>query len=574
MKKLFFLAALLCAGFFCFGQEEEEASSPKAIQFITDASGSMWQKVDGEYKIVIAKEVLGNLVSEMPDNQSMGLVAYGHRKKGDCNDIEELLPVTNTDKAAFLKHLKSLNPIGKTPLARSAKLVIEKLKSSGQAATVILITDGIETCDGDLCQIVKDAKAAGVDFVLHVIGFDLKDADRTVLECAAEEGGGKYVDADDKLELNDALEETSTAEVIDEPESVEPEVEHPGRLTAKVIRNGELIDAMVNIYIAGTDNATDFSKRSYTSIETNPIKFELPLGTFDVEATPEGKRALDPIKYSNVEVTTDDQELVFDFSSGKVEVLVTKFGELQDASVKIISKATGEVKDAGRTYTSSSSNPLIKELPAGEYAVELLALGMKGESAKVTLGNIVISAGETTKTSHDFAPGKISIKVTNNGELHDTSVSIDEQESGKRTAGGRTYTSASSNPMIKEITPGTYDVTLSALVLKGEGTKLVIEDVVVKGGETTTLEHDFKSCELTTGATSGGELVDAIINITSKTTGKKVTGKRAYGKEITFMLTPDTYEVTVNPFKLDGNPKKTFTVTLEAGDQKRQVEAW
>ena len=68
------------------------------IMFILDASGSMWGQVEGKAKIAIAKEVLTGLIEELPDGLKVGLVAYGHRRKGDCNDVEELVPLGVLDK--------------------------------------------------------------------------------------------------------------------------------------------------------------------------------------------------------------------------------------------------------------------------------------------------------------------------------------------------------------------------------------------------------------------------------------------------------------------------------------------
>lgn len=253
MQKIISLTCLLLLAFSSvFAQETEP--EPKPIIFITDASGSMWQKIGPDFKISLAREALGELVQTMPDQQSIGLVAYGHRAKGDCDDIEELLPAENRDKAAFKKALDDLNPLGMTPLARSAKYVIDQLKAESAAASIILITDGVETCDGDLCALVKEAKEAGIDFVMHIIGFDLGDADRAPLECAAEAAGGIYVDASDKDQLADAVRQTSEIRV-DDP---------AGRLSVKAIRNGELIDASIFVYKAGTDEDIA-GQRTYAS---------------------------------------------------------------------------------------------------------------------------------------------------------------------------------------------------------------------------------------------------------------------------------------------------------------------
>ena len=172
----------------CNVKAQEEQPSP--ILFIYDASGSMWGQLDGKTKKEIASEVLATTVGNLPEDQNVGLIAYGHRNKSDCNDIEYLVALTNNSKAKVTGAVKAINPIGRTPLARSATMAIESLKKSNTKATIILITDGIESCDGDLCKVISDAKANGIDFKLHIVGFGLKEGEKKQLKCAAKAGDG------------------------------------------------------------------------------------------------------------------------------------------------------------------------------------------------------------------------------------------------------------------------------------------------------------------------------------------------------------------------------------------------
>jgi Ca-activated chloride channel homolog len=54
------------------------------VLFILDASGSMWEKPQGQgkTKIAMAKEKMTELIHELPANTHMGLEVYGHREKG------------------------------------------------------------------------------------------------------------------------------------------------------------------------------------------------------------------------------------------------------------------------------------------------------------------------------------------------------------------------------------------------------------------------------------------------------------------------------------------------------------
>ena len=167
MKKIIFL---LCFMFIATILQAQDKQSP--ILFIYDASGSMWGQIDGKSKKEIASEVLSNIVDSLPENQNIGLVAYGHRNKGNCDDIEYIADIANEDKTRVINAIKSINPLGKTPLARSATLVIDSLKVNSTKATIILVTDGIESCDGNICDVVTKAQSDGIDFKMHIVGIE------------------------------------------------------------------------------------------------------------------------------------------------------------------------------------------------------------------------------------------------------------------------------------------------------------------------------------------------------------------------------------------------------------------
>ncbi len=185
---------------------------------VLDASGSMWGQIEGEAKITIAKEVLGGLLDDLPADRRLGLVAYGHRREGDCADIEEIAPV-GAARAAISSAVQGLNPKGKTPMADAVKLAAEKLKYTEEKATVILVSDGIETCAPDPCGVAAALEAAGADFTVHVVGFDVEEENaQAQLRCIAANTGGMFVSAQDASGLSDALTQT----VIDAAEAPPP----------------------------------------------------------------------------------------------------------------------------------------------------------------------------------------------------------------------------------------------------------------------------------------------------------------------------------------------------------------
>src|SRR3546814_10992574 len=92
------------------------------------------------------------------------MTAYGHRRKGDCMDIESLVALGPLDRDAMIKQIEGLNAIGMTPLTASVKQAIEQQRQTEQAASVVLVSDGLESCGGDPCRAVRAARQAGGGF--------------------------------------------------------------------------------------------------------------------------------------------------------------------------------------------------------------------------------------------------------------------------------------------------------------------------------------------------------------------------------------------------------------------------
>lgn len=175
------------------------AANP-AVLFVFDGSGSMWGQVDGKTKIELAKEAMSGLVKDFPAGTDMGLIAYGHRKEGDCNDIETLAPV-GSSKDAVLKAVNSINPKGKTPLTKTIQFAAEQLKGRDTPTSIVVVSDGKESCNADPCAAAKTIHDAGVNLKIHVVGFDVKKDEAKQLQCIAKNGGGRYFAANNAGEL-------------------------------------------------------------------------------------------------------------------------------------------------------------------------------------------------------------------------------------------------------------------------------------------------------------------------------------------------------------------------------------
>ena len=118
------------------------------------------------------------------------------------------MPVSEFNASRLQSAVEDVNAKGRTPLSEAVRLAAEALNHETTAGTVILITDGLETCNADPCALGKQLAASGIDFQTHVIGFDLAGKNTTALQCLANETGGLYLDAANASELSEALGKT------------------------------------------------------------------------------------------------------------------------------------------------------------------------------------------------------------------------------------------------------------------------------------------------------------------------------------------------------------------------------
>ena len=184
-----------------------------ATMLVLDASGSMWGQIGGKPKIAIAREAVDSMLNGW-NGGDLGLMAYGHNRKGDCADIQVLQAVGPNTATGIRKQVNALNPRGMTPITESVRRAAEQLRYTEHRATVILVSDGEETCNADPCALGKELEAAGVDFTAHVVGFDIEQGSKAhrQLQCLAANTGGRYVDAKDAGELNRALQSVASGE--------------------------------------------------------------------------------------------------------------------------------------------------------------------------------------------------------------------------------------------------------------------------------------------------------------------------------------------------------------------------
>jgi hypothetical protein len=79
-------------------------------------------------------------------------MAYGHRREGDCRDIEVLAAPAPLDRNSLGSLMDGISPRGKTPIGAAVRAPRDSL-GPGDAASVVVVTNGLENCGADLCAL-------------------------------------------------------------------------------------------------------------------------------------------------------------------------------------------------------------------------------------------------------------------------------------------------------------------------------------------------------------------------------------------------------------------------------------
>ncbi len=247
-------AALLGAGAAALATDSPaQAADPSlpATIIVLDASSSMNEKIGAASKITAVRAELGNAIGSYGDRLAFGLVAYGHRKAANCADSEVLATPGVLTAATQEKLLGAIKPKGAAPVAAALSDAAKAAQGSDARLDIVLIADGGDSCDADICATAASLKEKSSGLRIHVIGFSDKEASLKPLSCVAAATGGTFVAATNQNELKQGL-----ATVLDAAASASPaQGEVAGEAPDQAAESGGGDDAPPAVATAPTQDA-------------------------------------------------------------------------------------------------------------------------------------------------------------------------------------------------------------------------------------------------------------------------------------------------------------------------------
>jgi Mg-chelatase subunit ChlD len=184
---------------------EQPAVAGGVVHLIFDASGSMLRQMEGGRRIEVARRIVQQTLDErIPEEVPVALRAYGHTEPHSCETELLVEPEVGShgEVRETVSGIQAIN-LARTPLAASLEAVLDDLEGYEDVPRlVVMLTDGEETCDGDVAAAVDKLIEEGIDVRLNIVGFHIDEIGlQAEFERFAARGGGEYFDSHDGDEL-------------------------------------------------------------------------------------------------------------------------------------------------------------------------------------------------------------------------------------------------------------------------------------------------------------------------------------------------------------------------------------
>src|SRR4029079_9503681 len=106
------------------------------------------------------------------------------KSENNCKDSKLEVPFAKNNAAQFKAALNRIVPKGQTPIAYSLLQAANDFPKDTLAIhSIVLITDGIETCNGNACEAAKQLAAKRIAVKPFIVGLGISEANIKFYEC-------------------------------------------------------------------------------------------------------------------------------------------------------------------------------------------------------------------------------------------------------------------------------------------------------------------------------------------------------------------------------------------------------
>ncbi len=533
------------------------ADAPTAM-LIVDGSGSMWGRLApaNRPKIDVVRDKLGALLTE-PSSTRVGLISFGHRRRGDCSDVE-MIAGPDSPRQSVLDPLSKLSPRGPGPVTAALRMAADAIGSS-RPAQIVIVGDNADNCRQDSCAAARAIAKSSPGVVIQVIGIGLSANERPRMACMAEATGGRFYDIADSNGLDAAIEEAVKLAVLSpsdvaggEAKSVAPKAPPPPagaslRASAALAEGRPLITAPLTwrIYKAG-------GAKTLGQGVGKDISAKLPAGDYDIEAELGGVKARHTITIADGEA----QSIIVSLNAAHLvaRAVASKSGPPSPT-------ATLSVSSNGQPVALKRGDTVDLYLQPAEYGVTAV------DGAARSSQTINLAAGDDKRLDVALSTGRLDLSATgaNGGAIQDVlyTVETDDPESPD----GRREVARSRSPQASFVLPeGTYYIGANA------GNGITSKRVAIGAGQTVTETLAIALVPVKVTALVAGVPAkpdDNIFYRVDRIDGDRVSIARTIGPALDLSLSPGRYRISASLATAHLSASKE--VTLDAGKPAKAV---
>jgi Ca-activated chloride channel family protein len=167
----------------------------------------MSKRWEGSTNMDISKRILNSAIDSLSrlKNVQVALRMYGHQNavqpNRNCKDTRLEVPFSPGNWGALRQKIRQAQPKGTTPIAYTLEQSGADFPSCTNCRNIIvLITDGVEECDGDPCAVSAALQSKGIVLRPFVIGVGLDENFKKTFDCV-----GKFFDAASEKSFKTAM---------------------------------------------------------------------------------------------------------------------------------------------------------------------------------------------------------------------------------------------------------------------------------------------------------------------------------------------------------------------------------
>lgn len=502
---------------------------------VLDGSGSMWGRLPpaNHSKIDLVRQKLGELLAT-PFSTRLGLVSFGHRRRGDCNDVE-LIAGPDSSRQEVLDPIAKLNPRGPGPLTAGLKVAMDAIGQS-RPAQIVVVGDNADNCQQDACALAQEFAKTAPGVAVHVIGIGVPANERPRMACIAEATGGHYYDISDSNGLDAALDEATKLAILT-PGAVAATRPENGKPTAPPPPEGASLRASAALRDGGPLLTVPLTWRLHKAGEPAVlaentgagISAKLPAGDYDIEAQLGEVKARQTIKIAD----GDAQSIIVPLDAAHLaaRVAASKGGPPSAGAVVTLTS-----HDAPVSVARGGSLDLY--LPPAEYSLTAI------DGAAHAAQTLQLAAGDDKALTLDLSAGRLNVSATKADGSAAQDVLYTVEADDPESPDGRRDVAQSRDPRAGFTLPeGTYYLTARS----GGGS--VNKRVAIGAGQTVSETLSLALVPVTISALVAGEPAKADQNIfyrVERIDGDRGGIARSLGPTLALELSPGSYRISAS----------------------------